>query len=82
MRKILRIQLFLLRSIRQIKQHRLMLVLSLIIGFLAGFAAILLKNLTYFVEDRTKALLYGDSFINISFILPLLGILITVDLSM
>ena len=70
--------MLLLRSIRKIKQHRLVLILSMIIGLLAGFAAILLKNLAYFVEDRTKALLYGDSIINISLILPLLGVLITV----
>ncbi len=78
MRKAIRIQLSLLRLIRKIKQNRLVFVLSLIIGFLSGFAAILLKNLAHFVEERTKALLFGDSFINISIILPFLGILITV----
>ena len=78
MRKSIQIQLILLRYIRQIRQRRLILALSLIIGFLSGMAAILLKNLTHFVEHRTKSILLGESSANISFILPLIGILITV----
>lgn len=78
MKRVIRIQLSLLHLVRRIRQRRLILVLSLVIGFLSGLAAILLKNLTHFVEERAKGNLYGDSFINISFILPLLGIFITV----
>lgn len=64
--------------IRHIKHRRLILVLSLIIGLLSGSAAILLKNLTHFVEHKSKGLLFGDSSSELSFILPLGGILITV----
>lgn len=78
MRTALRIQSLLIRLLRQIRQRRLVLFLSLVIGLLSGFAAILLKNLTNYVEDRAKSLMTGDSFLNVSFILPLLGILITV----
>lgn len=78
LRKTIHIQLALLRLIRQIKQRRLVLALSLIIGLLSGGAAILLKNLTHMVEHRAKALLLLDSSANISYIFPLLGILITV----
>jgi CIC family chloride channel protein len=77
MRKAIRIQLVLLRMIRQIKQRRLIMALSLIIGLLSGLAAILLKNLTHFVEHRTQEILIGGS-AKIAVILPLVGILITV----
>ena len=78
MRKAIQIQLYLLRRIRKIRQRRLILVLSLIIGILSGVAAVLLKNLAHFVEHRAKAILLGDSPVHISLILPLIGILVTV----
>ena len=78
MRKNLHIQLSLLRMIRQIRQRRLILALSLLIGLLSGIAAILLKNLTHLVEHKTIAILLGESSSGISYILPLIGILITV----
>lgn len=78
MRKAIQIQLYLLRLIRKIRQRRIILVLSLVIGMLSGGAAVLLKNLAHFVEHRAKAILFGDSLLNISFVLPLVGILITV----
>jgi CIC family chloride channel protein len=78
MRKAIRIQLVLLRMIRQIKQRRLILALSLLIGLLSGSAAILLKNLTHLVEHKAKALLFTESSAAISFVLPFIGILITV----
>ncbi len=78
MKKSIHIQLSVLKLIRKIRQRRLILALSLIIGLLSGVAAILLKNLTHFVESRTKAFLLGGHSSNISFILPLVGILITV----
>ncbi len=77
MRKAIHFQLVILRMIRQIQQRRLILALSLLIGLLSGVAAILLKNLTHFVEHRIIALLLGGS-AKISYILPLIGILTTV----
>jgi len=74
----LHIQKRLLDIIRHIKQRQLILALSIVIGLLSGGAAILLKNLTHFVEHRSKALLLGDSSSAISYILPLVGIIITV----
>ncbi|MEN8203860.1 MAG: chloride channel protein [Bacteroidota bacterium] len=68
----------LLEIIRHMNQRRLILALSLIIGMLSGVAAILLKNLTHFVEHRSKALLLGDHSSDLAFLLPLGGILITV----
>ncbi|MEN8230762.1 MAG: chloride channel protein, partial [Bacteroidota bacterium] len=78
MRRNYLIPLKILGVIRHIKQRRLILGLSLIIGLLSGIAAILLKNLTHFVEDKANGWLLGDSSSELSFILPLAGILITV----
>ncbi|RPI42235.1 MAG: chloride channel protein, partial [Bacteroidetes bacterium] len=78
MKRIRHIQLFLLNMILRIRERRLILLLSLVIGLLSGLAAILLKNLTYFVEHRVKPMLVDSSSLNISFVLPLLGILVTV----
>ncbi|MCF8226600.1 MAG: chloride channel protein [Bacteroidales bacterium] len=78
MKNRLQIQKKILYLVRQIRQRQLVLGLSLVIGLLSGLAAILLKNLTHFVEHRSKALLLGDTQVNFSALLPLLGIFITV----
>ncbi len=78
MRKKFNIQLQLLTLIRHIKHRRLILALSLVIGFLSGMAAILLKNLTHFVEHQSKDFLFGSGPSDFSFLLPMGGILITV----
>ncbi len=78
MSKFLHIHQRLLGYIRQIKQRQLILGLSLIIGLLSGGAAILLKNLTHFIELKSKALLMGESLSFFTHILPLVGIIITV----
>jgi len=70
-------QRFILESIRGIKQRRLMLGLALIIGLLSGTAAVLLKNLTHFVEVKSKSLLLGDQSSELGFLLPLGGIMLT-----
>ena len=65
-----------LEFIRGINQRRLILGLSLVIGLLSGLAAILLKNLTHFVEHKSISLLLRDSS-ELSFLLPLAGVFIT-----
>ncbi len=72
------IQKRLLDLIRHIKQRQLILALSIVIGLLSGGAAIILKNLTHFIEDRSQALLLGESQSVLTHILPLVGIIITV----
>lgn len=64
--------------IRQIKERRLVLGLSFVIGILAGLAAILLKNLTHFVEHNAKEWLLGEHSSELAFLLPLGGIFLTV----
>src|SRR6056300_316380 len=77
MKKGLKIQVQLLGLIRQFKQRRVILTLALVIGLLSGIAAILLKNLTHFVEINAKSWLLGDHSSTLSYILPLVGILVT-----
>lgn len=75
--KISRIQLQVLRAIRGIRQRRLVLALAVIIGLLSGTAAVLLKNLTHFVEHKSKSWLMGDHSSDLSYLLPLLGVLLS-----
>jgi CIC family chloride channel protein len=65
-----------LEFIRGINQRRLILGLSLIIGLLSGLAAILLKNLTHFVEHKSSSMLMGEKS-GFSFIFPLAGIFLS-----
>ena len=78
MNKYLQIQRKILRRIRHIRQRRLILGLSFIIGLLSGGAAILLKNLTHFVEDRSKGVLLSNDHSVFVVLLPLLGVFLTV----
>lgn len=59
------------------KQRRLILVLSLVIGLLSGIAAILLKNLAHFVEYRSKEALLAEDHTGVGFLLPVVGIFLT-----
>lgn len=77
MKKYRHIQEYLLKNIRRIKQRRLILILSLVIGLLSGMAAIVLKNLAHFVEYRSKEALLADDRSGVGFLLPLLGIFLT-----
>lgn len=63
--------------IGHIRHRQLMLALSVIIGLLSGTAAVLLKNLTHFVEYNAKSWLLGDTFSELTFLLPLGGIMLT-----
>jgi len=63
--------------VRHIRHRQLMIALSLIIGLLSGGAAVLLKNLTHFVEIRSKSMLLGDEAAEPAFLLPLVGIMLT-----
>jgi CIC family chloride channel protein len=71
------IQRALLKAIRRMKQRRLILVLSLVIGLLSGIAAIILKNLAHFVEHRSKEMLLAEDSSGVGFLMPVLGIFLT-----
>ncbi len=68
--KISSLQLRILDLVRNINQRRLILGLALVIGLLSGIAAILLKNLTHFVEDKSRTWLLGDHSSDLSFCFP------------
>ena len=78
MAKLLKIQHQLLEMVRHVKQRHLILALSLIIGMLSGLAAVLLKNLTHLIEHRSIEWLKDGDHSSVSFILPFIGIVITV----
>lgn len=61
----------------RIRQRRLILILSLVVGLLSGLAAILLKNLTHFVEHRSQQTLLGSDHTGVGFLLPFAGIFLT-----
>ena len=61
----------------KIRHRQLMLALSVLIGMLAGAAAGLLKNLTHFVEYKSKSWLLGDHSSELYFLLPTAGVLVT-----
>ena len=65
------------RLIRRIRHRQLILALSVLIGVLSGTAAVLLKNLTHFVEFKSKAWLLGDHSSELTYLLPLGGIMLT-----
>ena len=76
--KLLQIHRKILNAMRGMQQRRMILILSMVIGALSGVAAILLKNLTHFVTHKSGELLGSHSGTNWSFVLPLIGITITV----
>ena len=63
--------------VRRIRHRQLMLGLAVIIGLLSGVAATLLKNLTHFVELKSKSWLLGDHSSELSYLLPLGGVMLT-----
>jgi len=77
MTKFTAIQRKLLSAIGRIRQRRLILILSFVIGLLSGLAAILLKNLTHLVEHRSREMLLGSDHSGIGFLLPFAGIFLT-----
>ena len=72
-----RIQRYISLITSKVTQRQLMLWLSLLIGILSGIAAILLKNLTHFIEYESKAMLTGKEESPFISLLPLLGIFLT-----
>jgi len=64
--------------IANISERNFLYFLSLVIGFLSGLAALLLKNLIYFVEDNLAKWFTADGISYLNLVLPLIGIFLTV----
>jgi CIC family chloride channel protein len=69
---------FLVWRSRHISQQNFMLILAVIVGLLAGLAAIALKNLMYYVEVFIRSWVTDEHTNYAYLILPLIGILLTV----
>jgi CIC family chloride channel protein len=63
---------------RHISQQNFMLVLAVIVGLLAGTAAMILKNLMFFMERFIRSWVTDEHTNYAYLILPLIGILLTV----
>lgn len=69
---------FLVWRLKHVKQNHFILVLSLIVGILSGFAAVILKNTVHFTSNF---LLRGQEIQNVHFLFfvyPIIGITLTV----
>lgn len=64
--------------IANISERNFLYFLSLVIGFLSGLAALLLKNLIYFVEENLAKWFTADGISYLNLVLPLIGIFLTV----
>lgn len=65
---------FLIWRVRNIEHRHFVLFLSVLVGFLAGVAAAVIKNSVHLIQ----ALLSGSSFGTYDFLFPLVGLLLTV----
>ncbi len=67
-----------IRFSARIGQRRLLLILSVVVGVLSGFAAVLLKNTVHFTHTAVEKIMEHGNFILLYFALPGIGVFITV----
>ncbi len=70
-------QRFLLWKTKHLSQQQFILLLSAIIGFTAGLGAVLIKNLTHFIQNLLEGKMISLYHTAFYFIFPLLGLTIT-----
>ena len=69
---------FLLWRAKHISQDRFVLMLSILVGFITGLVAVILKNTTHFIQEMVRSD-YLDQYFNLYyFAFPLIGIILTV----
>lgn len=68
---------FLIWRVKYVKEKNFILVLSLLVGIVSGFAAILLKNMVHFTHVFFTERLQVDSGSLLFFIYPFFGICLT-----
>ncbi len=71
---------FYLWRLKNIKPKHFVLILSLLVGLLAGFAAVILKNTVHFIQELLTNLFSKDLHNYLYFIFPLIGLLLAVIL--
>ena len=70
-------QRFLLWKTKHLSQHQFILILSAIIGFTAGLGAVIIKNLTHFIQDLMEGKVIANYHNAFYFIFPLIGLALT-----
>ena len=68
---------FLIWRIKHISQKQFVLLLSMVVGLLSGLGAVLIKNLTYLIQNLLEGRLISNYHSAFYFVFPLLGVLIT-----
>jgi CIC family chloride channel protein len=69
---------FLLWRAKNISQDRFVLILSVLVGFVTGLVAVVLKNTTHFIQELVKSDFLDQYFNVYYFAFPLIGIGLTV----
>lgn len=70
-------QRFLLWKTKHLSQHQFILILSAVIGFTAGLGAVIIKNLTHFIQDLLEGKVIANYHNAFYFIFPLIGLALT-----
>jgi len=68
---------FLIWRIKYISQTQFVYLISIVVGFLAGVGAVIIKNLTHFIQHLLEGKLVADYQTAFYFIFPLIGLTIT-----
>jgi len=71
---------FLVWRARRISQKQFIIILSVLVGFVSGLAAVVIKSVVRFIESWQKAAYVRDVYEYLYFVFPLIGIIITVTL--
>ncbi len=58
-------------------QHQFILILSAVVGFTSGFGAVIIKNLTHFIQELMEGKLIANVHHAFYFIFPILGLTLT-----
>ncbi len=61
---------------RHITETQFVSILSVLVGFLAGLGAVLLKNITHFIQDLLEGRIIKDYHTALYFIFPIIGLLL------
>ena len=68
---------FLIWRIKHISQKQFLLVLSMVVGLISGLGAVLIKNLTFLIQNLLEGRLISNYHSAFYFVFPLLGVLLT-----
>ncbi|PVX49378.1 CIC family chloride channel protein [Balneicella halophila] len=58
---------------KHLTEHQYVLILSIVVGFTSGMVAVILKNLTFFIQTRLREGIIQNYYIGFYFIFPLIG---------